>query len=569
MAHINLSRAHSVFAYDGFEGIDGSKIRSGKGGIKRMTDFRINFDGSIEKRYGFTPLRTLPGKPRALHRVRDNEFLALIGNELYSFDLFSGDCTLLDTLYYPSEGEASFIEHGGSLYLIDGTEIYVMIGNKLIMADGYVPLYGQHWSCESGGSVNEPINLLSNHIRISFDIRGGYNSVIRLPFEIASVDYAFVNGVLDTETEYRVYDNKALIYPIDLPTYTQDLTLFLTLPEGFIDRSKIASCRYAASFGNRADQSTSIFYGGNERSALFPTRTVDDASFKEANDLYIATFNIYVPDEDRIILSDTGSCVNAVCPKDNGLMLFTERSTYMLTPSQKGEHGLTKLSSCFGSSSKNGVILFEDRPISVSFTGIMKWTPLSNESNAYDVECISGGIQSDLSDSFARSAFPFHYQSKNEIWFCDPSDESGTVRIYSADAGAWFYFTGIHAERLLEVNGEVCFLRDDTFYIFSPVVDGIPSPSAIIESGLIMLPPQNESKKLLLCLIRTSPGAKIDLTVVDAKNRSTTYSLADTSGEQIGYIEKRLYLHRSRYYSFSLTAKGPSVIYGISFVAQK
>ena len=119
------------------------------------------------------------------------------------------------------------------------------------------------------------------------------------------------------------------------------------------------------------------------------------------------------------------------------------------------------------------------------------------------------------------------------------------------------------------------FLKENIFYIFSPelsddqLIDSIHTPTAVIESGIIMLDPVNESKKLIRCLIRTSKDASICLSVTDAKEKTTVYPLSDSSGEQIGYIEKRLDLNRSRYYSFSIFANRPTVIYGVTFIAQK
>ncbi len=575
MAHIDLSRAHSVFELDGFEGIDGSKIFSGKGGIKNMTDFRIKFDGSVEKRYGFEPLAQLPGTPRAVHRIQDNELLLLIENDLYSLDLISGIYTLLDSLDYPSEGDASFIEHGGHLYLIDGREMYIYLGKKLYIAEGYIPLYGRRWGCEDGGPINEPLNLLTKHVRISFETGISYRYIIKLPFKISSVDFAFIDGELDLTTDYKIAENKKAITPLDLPANAGELTLFLTLDDSVIDRSSLTSCRYSASFGNIADKSTAVFYGGSDSSVIFPSRQIDDEDPTDFSTLYPGTFNIYVPVTDCIKLSGSASSITAACPKDDSLMIFTERSAYLLSNYYPGENELIKVSSCFGSSSRNGVILVNDRPISVSFSGILKWIPYASENYEFNTECISQKIQADLDDRFAKNAFPFHYQSKNEIWFCDPSDPSGTVKIYSPETDSWFYFTGIGADRLFEINGEVGFLKGNVFYLFSPSLtddhlsDQILTPTAVIESGIIMLDPLNESKKLLRCLIRSSKGASICLSITDAKGRTVVYPFSDSSGEQIGYIEKRLDLHRSRYYSFSIFTNQPTVIYGVTFIAQK
>ena len=52
MKNSKLSNAYATMEYDGFDGIDISKTFSGSGGIKDLSDFRLRFDGALEKRGG-------------------------------------------------------------------------------------------------------------------------------------------------------------------------------------------------------------------------------------------------------------------------------------------------------------------------------------------------------------------------------------------------------------------------------------------------------------------------------------------------------------------------------------
>ncbi len=575
MAHINLSRSHSVVEYDGFEGIDGSKIHSGKGGIKSISDFRIRFDGSSEKRYGFESLIELPGKPRALHQTKEKEFLALIGNTLYLIDLEAVSCTALDELLFPSEGDASFIEYCENIYLIDGCEVYVLFQNKLFTVDGYAPLYGKGWSCVNGGRVNEPFNMLSRHIRISFNLNSGSTSKIYLPFNVSTLDAAFLDGKPEVLGRYTLLSDNTINVATDAAYLeASELLLYLTVGSDVIDRSVITSCRSVCAYGDGSNMSIAAFYNGKDSSCIFPARPVSDKEYSSYFSTYPFTFKIYVSEADAIKANDRGDAITSVCPGNGELLVFSARSAATIYSPYTGENYLTCISSFFGCSSQNGAVIADDMLITVSDHGVLKWKPLSYENPEYDTVCISRKIHDVFGEAFAKNAIVYHYKGRNEIWFCDPEEENGTVVIYSTESDSWFSFSGIGAQRIFEIDGEICFTKDNVIYGFSrsrtsdSLVDEDRPIIGRIESGIIMLAPCNESKKLSRCIIRTSPGASLSLTVTDAKGRSVRYRLSDKSGERMGYMERRLDLYRSRYYSFLVETEENAVIYGITLIAQ-
>lgn len=254
-------------------------------------------------------------------------------------------------------------------------------------------------------------------------------------------------------------------------------------------------------------------------------------------------------------------------------MVFTSDRAFMLRTLSNGQSSLARVSMGAGCSSKNGAIIFDDTPVTVSRYGIFKWDPISYEEGEYRATCISRPINELLSDSFFDSAIAHHHRKRGELWFCDPNDTNGTVFIYSIDTKAWFSFTGITADNFFEYNGELGFFQKNRMYLFSQnkstdsATTGERSITARLESDLIFFDKWNQKKKLSRCLIRTSPNASVSLTITDAEGRETSYSLSDGSCERVGYIEKRLSLHRSRYYSFSLEATNDTVIYGIVLVA--
>ena len=575
MAHIKLSSAYSVAEYDGFKGIDGSLICPG--GIKSMTNFRINSDGSIKRRDGFAPLVQLPGTPLAIYRTSENELIALISNSYYSINLSTQQYTKLGTLQRSASSKAEFVEIGGNLYLSSGNDLYVYQDGAFNSVNGYVPLYGKDWDCEAWGEVNEPLNLLSNRVRISFDLSTADHSIIDLPFKITSVDAAFCDGELSTRYEYVIANSgtRILSEVLESGVGVNKLTLFMTLDSSVIDKSELLRCGSARSYGSSSKGSAAVFYNGQDQGVIFPSRPIDTDEYKKVKEIYPDALEIFVSGADKIKLKDSRSKVTAVCPTGNDVIIFTERSAYLLSVPGASDNNFSLLSNCFGCPSKSGAALINDEVVSVSRSGVIKWTPSKTEDRTYEPICISNPVSDQITLAFASSAVVFHDQIKNEIWVCNPSRNFRLALIYSIDKGLWFSFDNIEATEIFEFNGEICFLKEKVICGFSPSSsrddNGSASGSirASLESGLIMSSPINESKKLLRCIVRSSSGITASLAVRNAVGDVCTISLSDTSGEYIGYVEKRVNIKKSRYYRFSLSTNSDAVIYGVTFIAQK
>lgn len=575
MANIDLSKTYDSVEFDGFDGINGSLAYSKKGSIKNMSDFRLRFDGAIEARCGFELFASLPGEVRAIHQLTENTMLVLVDHKLYSVDLPTRAINSIATVFTAFE-HAFFFSFGGNIYLLDGSEIYKYYGGALTKVEGYVPLYGKGWDPSKGGDVFEPLNMLSSRARISYVTSTSSDTYFELPFSAKSIDAVFINKKASSLDDYTLVETGEGFTSKRACDAGDEVTVFITLKSTANIRSSIAKCEKAAAYGDGSEGAYNIsaaFYNGNDKSAIYPSRPISESDFEYCEKVYSNLSKIYVAQKNVAFANDGQSPITDVCQKDDGLMVFTADRAFMLRTFSNGQSSLARVSMSAGCSSPSGAVASGDTPVTVSRYGIFKWDPISYEEGEYRATCISRPINELLSASFFQSAIAHHHRKRGELWFCDPNDPDGTVFIYSIDAKAWFSFKGIGADNFFEYNGELGFFQENRMYIFSQSkttdtsTTGEREITARLESGLISFEKWNQKKKLSRCLIRTSPGATVLFQVTDADGKSESYSLSDGSGEKVGYINKRLSLRRSRYYSFSIEAKDNATIYGVVLVA--
>ena len=119
MSNNKLSKTNVTKEYDGFTGIDISKTLSGEGGIKSLTDFRLRFDGALEKRSGFELFTTFTGNVRAVYQFSSSTLLLLVNRTVSLLYLSTGAAKPLNDIDTYT-GEATFFSYNGNIYLIDG-----------------------------------------------------------------------------------------------------------------------------------------------------------------------------------------------------------------------------------------------------------------------------------------------------------------------------------------------------------------------------------------------------------------------------------------------------------------
>ena len=554
MANINLSEAHSVAELHSFGGINAQPGDHNGYVLSDIKNFRITESGTLEKRSGFSELLKLPGIPRAIVAVSEDEMFVLIGGQIYRSSIISGDCVPLSTVY-SSTGDASFFKYGGDIFLLDGIELYRFNGNIFTLVEGYVPLYHKEADVDSPAPVHEPLNLLSTRYRVSYKIGDRIPSEIALPFMAATVDCVTLNGALISD-DGCCLDSEGNYLNVELlPLQPKDLIEFsLTLREHHTSSAPLTSSTRAVPFGsakNSHAESSVAFYGGNGGNTIFLTRPVDSVDYLKLQNVYDDLTTLYVSSDDMATLNGR---ITAAAPYGSSLAVFLDGSAYLAEENSGLGVRVSCMSRAHGCSVKDGTITLESSPITMSDTGIYLWHPHTVYGGEYTAECISLPVRH-LLPAHIQSGFIYYHRSKNEIW-CQAGEDRILVR--NTVTGNWYTYEGFFPRYIFELGGRTAFVTDNTLFGFSDtlVSDKNLPISASITSAFIPFGDINRKKRLARAILRCSSRSSFTLTVIDAEGKVTDTELTDMGDEVKGYVEKRLPAKRSRYYSFTLSTRG-------------
>lgn len=577
MAHINLSKAHSAVEFKEFVGIDRSSTHLGEGSISDIVNFRVMPDGTLKKRSGFSQKLEVKPNLRAYYEISDQNYLIIIGNRLYMLKTEDYSLTSLATLN-TSNGNACFFCYDGRPFLLDGDQLYFYQDSALYIAEGYAPLYGKNWHPINAGAVNEQVNLLSEHIRISYRVDQSSPELFTFNLPISSIDAVYIDGIRHAVSNFSLSENGYFATANLSLESGSEVLFYLTLDSSASKRSSLTSCTGAAIYGSkeggsRADVSSIFFYGGANKAKVFCTRRIAEDAFAKSNLIYPSSLNIYVSAHDALTLGDGTHGVTAACRRGNGLLVFTENEAYALTETSLSS-SVALISSSAGCSSENCALPLKDSPVTVTHMGILKWSPSNYSESEYIAQSISSPIDSLLSDEFHLNATAYLYRKYNEMWFADRSSENGRVFIYNIVNDRWYCFEGIYATSFLEICGRPAFFDGKQLCIFESsasydeYTDGNVFIEARIESSIINFGSFADFKRLISLGVRASKGKGIHAIITDARGVQIPLSLSDASGEIYGYIEQRTVCPRSRYYSFTLISSEADAdeIYGITLV---
>ena len=368
-----------VREYDGFEGIDRTKS---SGGMTDIVNFRLMTDKALRKREAAVQLTSLNGKPRAHYTRDDQNMLVLSGQEVILLNM--SDLSQKRIGRVTSSGDAQFFCYDSKTILIDGNELYVYRDESLSPLDGYAPLYGSDWHPTEKGRINQQMNLLSRHYRISYKISSDDPSLFLLDTMTDSVDAAYINGTKVSQNRFSVNDG-GFSLSCSLPISAgSELTLYMTAHSYPYNHDALKGCTRATTYGEGngrgADASSVAFYGGSDPTRVFCTRRIEKEDFAEAKKEYSSALSIYVTSSEIITVGDGSSPVTATCKRGGKLLLFTRDCTYVMNETDESSSLMT-LSLAGGCSAPNGATPMGDSPVTVSDAGILQWTPVKYDSN--------------------------------------------------------------------------------------------------------------------------------------------------------------------------------------------
>ncbi len=580
MAKNKLKDAFASAEVTGFGGIDRTSLTGDAKTALDMRNFRILSDGSLEKRCGYQLSLNLPAQIRAVWAGElegSNALMALVGNTVYLTNPDTGTYSAAGTVG-TSEGNASFFCLEGKLFLVDGGDVYSCTRTTVTAVKGYVPLYGCNW-LHTGGSVNEPINQLSEHIRITYKLTASSASSVTTGIAAVSVDSLIINGVAKT-SGYSLYGTTLNLGTTCALNSVIDVCLYIG--SSYYERSILGSCTGASVYGGKYDTSVYCF-GGSDKSRVFRSKYVSAAAAAASAAEIPDSCGLYFPVGYDFSVAAGGAEVTAVCRHYDRLLLFTADDARMTDLSEDSYQDIPvrPINSGVGCLGAGGVALCGNDPVTVSRDGIYRWTANTNERDESSAVKISLPVGDLLDSGFRQGAVAFNYREKDEIWIGNPKNADGRVFIYNYQLGKWYSFTGIFGECYFLYGGKPGFCSGSGIFLFNDAAnsDCGSEITAVFQSRYCDMEQPGTQKRMKRCSAVVSGGSEISVSLRDSSGELAAFEFNGDTARRwrsgaAGDIDchmARVYTGRFDYIGYTLTAGGGGRqrIFGITLSAGK
>lgn len=563
MAQKSKSKLRTA-VYQNFKGIDSGACYKRTDSFRSMENFRVLSDGSLKKRDGYRTVLTQSLNIRAIWGGYTGEQFAcyvLIESKLYKLDLESAELTLCGSTA-TSTSHAEFFFLRDTLYLKDLRNFYRVSDGALTPLGGYVPLLGKDWGSGYAGEINEPLNLMHRHARITYRMGDDVSAYLPTLYEVASVEALYKNGALLSSDEYTV-DARYNTINVSGLVSGDTLEAHLTFTDGDAEeKEKLLSFCHCGVFGGI--RTNRLFLWGENSAQIFNSRYVSREDELLSENAYADSGTLYFVKDDAFIVGEGRYPVRAVRRHYDRLLIFTSGDAWMANESVSGneEFPTLKINANTGVSSRFGTASAGNDPVTVGRHAIYRWTSETEELNDCNAYRISDPVAELLGDEFFDRAIAHSSAKHGEIWFSDPEGD-GSVWVYDHVKKYWTCFTDIYAERFFDADGEVGFISEGRICVFSDELSNdYKSPNLSVRTiiyGRLKSGYHDfgdaDIKKLYYLVCRADfDSSTLYISVTSDKSRKTSVELGPKSSYAL--VKRRLTAQRMTGFYFDLTAGG-------------
>ena len=555
----------NTITFDGFGGVNLTESHSGKLLAESIVNFRILKDGSLSKRQGFKFVTDFGESLRAVYSATVNGeqiLFLLLGSTAYTYTVATETLTPLGEVGTDS-GNACFFHLRERLYLTDGEEIYEYRDGGFSKASGYVPLVVKDLPNDVTLEINEPRNILNRHARATFTVSDPPSPFFCVDGPVESVEAVYVNQALQKPQRYSIDEGFNAIVVQDVETGDQ-IELHFTYKNGYdslLQRMLSSTC--SALFGGIG--SSRIFLcGGNGSGSVFGSKNVSDLDLSLSRKLYPESNGLYFPIGYEFDAGNGINGVQAILRHGDRILIFTEGDVWMITPDEgkNDAAGAVSVNARLGCPAPDGAVLTDNDIVSVGDGAIWKWTASSGSQGGYVSEKLSAPIEGAADESFFKNCGLFYDSARRELWVYGKSAEKAWI--YGFDARAWYCFSGFSADKMLDLDGNVAFIKNGRLYVFYDNrstdlnEDGIESIIQSVYIGNSLDFGSSEYKNLSSVIFRGD--LHYGNIVFDFKTNNgeeVSYTLSDSKNYDHSIIKKRLSSGRFKYGKLSiLTSSG-------------
>jgi len=499
-----------------FGGIDRRKSADPFSSASVCENFRFSDRMSLRSRCGFYPLASLKNNVRGLTSVTlggRQWLIVAAGNTLYSV---SDGATELGRLSR-SEGDVIFFVYDDSLMIFDGDAGFTFDSVSLKPLSPYIPMVARCGSDEDSYQLVEPINLMTDRIRIRFDgIRGSREHYL-VPGMYEIIDVTALDG---TPLDYWELEDDKIVFPDGMPTggYYEVLCRTDESIAKYSERNKIFSAKFGEVFG-RVTQPRLYLFSSTERGRVYYSRKPDSNYYSGEG------FPFYFCDENSFTVGQGEVEICGACRFLDRMFIFTEEDAWFLTASTPDE--ASPFHSNVGCAILGGAIPLDNNPVTIGRDGIYLWENVSGYTEC-SANFMSPEIAAELTEEVIYSLRAVGVcAARNELWLCPDSSHGGGAVIWDYRRRIFYRFSGFQVGFMAEYASDVVFSDGKNVYGFSETADSDDGAEivAVWENSFCVFSDYPSRMRLHRAAFTAYPdGGEVSLAAITDKGRTVCVS---------------------------------------------
>ena len=440
MAKIKPERAYAKEILDGFSGI-GAGVTVDQKHATDIRNFRILSDGSLQKRGGWVNRRVFSQPVRAFWEGtlgQESYSFAVAGNRIYRID---GSALKQVGTLPDSVGRLQFFSFGERLFLPNGSLIlsYRASTDSFVEAEGYAPLIGRNWHPTDLGEINEPVNLLSKHVRVHYFNTTGSDTFC-LPFYAEKIDQVRVNSSITTSFSMDSSTRYVIIPSAASASYVE---IAFTMETADDLRARITSCKNAF-VARSADRTILALYGSSYQNLLFCASPVSELMHNASQAVYPNSDELYFPQSGLLTLGDRDHPLTSLYYHMGRVLAFHSDGAFSVVFAKDGSRvEYYPILRGMGCRAIDAAVYLDGDPVVINAGGIFRLHATVSEPDTFEIKCISEELPQLCGEAFADNAIVFEDPVHRELWFSSPSIEGGRVWVYQIEQRLWVSFDNV------------------------------------------------------------------------------------------------------------------------------
>ena len=417
------------------------------GEAAEMRNFRITAENHLQIRPGYGLLAELSsGNPvRGMwsgYIAGKHHVLAACGGHLWDLDLEERTAADKGAIH---DSQTSMFGFSDKLYILTGTEYYSWDGEGAPAAvEGYIPIVTTAAPPTGGGTLLEPMNLLTGKKRAEYSPDGEAKE-----FQLPENKLDEVISVEGTEIKYTADLEKGKVTFDSAPPKGVN-TITFTWRKGTGERAKVTGMRFAELYNGESD-SRAFLYGDGTNEAIFSGLDENGQASAE-----------YFPQYNTVAVDSANTPITAMIRHYDRLLIFKTDSAYSCSYSTL-TLGDGSVSAAFYTSSLNRSIgnaapgqakLVDNNARTVYGRSVYEWSLAANSvRDERNAKRVSDKVAATLGAFDLTQAICFDDEWNQEYYIF----YGGQAIVNNYQNNSWYFYDNLPVNAVVAVEGTLYF----------------------------------------------------------------------------------------------------------------